>query len=101
MVRATGMLNDIIIYPIGFLYLMIMTMISSAHEKIITAWRKLPLDSSQWCKLLAVSTILAVVIAAIEIQCHAWDDSELADNGAEAVPKWSGMLERMNTSIEG
>ena len=76
-----------------------MTMVSSANENIITSWRKLPLDIRQWCKWLAVSVILTVVIAAIGI--HAWDDSELADNGAEAVPKWSGMLERMNTSIEG
>ena len=44
----------------------------------------MPLDIRQWCEWLAVSVILAVVMAAVGI--HAWDDSKPADNGAEAVP---------------
>ena len=47
MVRATGMLNDLIIFPLGFIYLMAMAMASSAHKKIIISWRKLPHDIRQ------------------------------------------------------
>ena len=44
----------------------------------------MPLDIRQWCKWLAVSVILATVMAAIGI--HAWDESKPTDNGAEVVP---------------
>ena len=78
------MLNDLIIFPLRFMYLMTMTMVYSAHHKITTTWHKLPHDIRQWCTWLAMSVILAMVMAAIGI--HAWDDSKPADDGAEVVP---------------
>ena len=84
MVKATAMLNDTLIYPVGFLCLMMTTMVYSALDKIANTWQSLPLDIRQWCRWMAVSVTLAMVIAAIGI--HAWDDSRHDDKGVDALP---------------
>ena len=63
---------------------MTMAKIYGAHQNLTTTWRKMPLDIRQWCKWLAVSVILAMVMAAIGIP--AWDDSTPTNSASEVVP---------------
>ena len=80
MIRATGALSDMVIFPMGFVYLIMTSMVFNACTKVRHTWRAIPGSIQQWWKWAVMGVFIAMIMAAIGI--HAGEDSEPTRSGA-------------------